>query len=44
MWRQGRLTVRVSMGLELAVSDPADLARQQMVTPGFGDLPQLLTG
>jgi predicted amidohydrolase YtcJ len=37
MWRQGRLTVRVSMGLELAVSDPADLARQQMVTPGFGD-------
>jgi predicted amidohydrolase YtcJ len=37
MWRQGRLTVRVSIGLELAVSDPADLARQQMVTPGFGD-------
>jgi predicted amidohydrolase YtcJ len=37
MWQQGRLTVRVSMGLELAVSDPADLARQQMVTPGFGD-------
>lgn len=37
MWRQGRLTVRVSMGLELAVSDPADLARQQVVTPGFGD-------
>jgi hypothetical protein len=37
MWRQGRLTVRVSLGLELAVSYPADLARQQMVTPGFGD-------
>lgn len=37
IWRQGRLTVRVSLGLELAVSDPADLARQQMVTPGFGD-------
>jgi predicted amidohydrolase YtcJ len=37
MWRQGRLTGRVSLGLELAVSDPADLARQQMVTPGFGD-------
>jgi predicted amidohydrolase YtcJ len=36
-WRQGRLTVRVSLGLELAVSDPAELARQQMVTPGFGD-------
>ena len=25
------------MGLELAVSGPADLTRQQMVTPGFGD-------
>jgi predicted amidohydrolase YtcJ len=37
MWRQGRLTLRVSMGLELAVSDPADLARQQIVTPPFGD-------
>ena len=37
MWRQGRLTVRVSMGLELAVSDPAGLARAQIVTPGFGD-------
>jgi predicted amidohydrolase YtcJ len=37
MWRQGRLTVRVSMGLELAGSDPADLVRQQIVTPGFGD-------
>ena len=37
MWRQGRLTIRVSMGLELAVSDPAGLARAQIVTPGFGD-------
>ena len=37
MWRQGRLTIRVSMGLELAVSDPAGLAREQIVTPGFGD-------
>src|SRR5207302_3027100 len=37
MWRQGRLTVRVSMGLELAGSDPTDLVRQQIVTPGFGD-------
>src|SRR5882762_9229452 len=34
VWQQGRLTVRVSMGLELAVSDPAELARQQVVTPG----------
>ena len=25
------------MGLELAVSDPADVARQQIVTPPFGD-------
>jgi hypothetical protein len=25
------------MGLELAVSDPPDLARQQIVTPAFGD-------
>jgi predicted amidohydrolase YtcJ len=38
MWRQGRLTVRVSMGLELpGAGDPAGLARQQGVTPGFGD-------
>ena len=37
MWRQGRLTIRVSIGLELAVSDPAGLAREQIVTPGFGD-------
>jgi predicted amidohydrolase YtcJ len=37
MWRQGRLTIRVSMGLELAVTDPAGLAREQIVTPGFGD-------
>jgi len=38
MWRQGRLTVRVSMGLELPdASDPTGLVRQQVVTPGFGD-------
>ena len=38
MWRQGRLTARVSMGLELPdASDPAGLVRQQGVTPGFGD-------
>src|SRR5438477_10227603 len=37
VWRQGRLTVRVSMGLELAGSDPTDLLRQRVVTPGFGD-------
>src|SRR5258706_9518633 len=38
MWRQGRLTLRVSMGLELPdAGDPAGLVRQQGVTPGFGD-------
>ena len=38
MWRQGRLTVRVSMGLELPdAGDPAGLVRQQGVTPGSGD-------
>lgn len=38
MARQGRLTVRVSMGLDLPdASDPAGLLRQQGVTPGFGD-------
>src|ERR1700693_4962542 len=38
MWRQGRFTVRVSMGLELPdAGDPGGLARQQVVTPGFGD-------
>lgn len=37
IWRKGQLTVRVSMGLELAVSDPLGMARQQIVTPGFGD-------
>jgi hypothetical protein len=38
MWRQRRLTLRVSMGLELPdASDPAGLVRQQGVTPGFGD-------
>src|SRR5438105_5207812 len=33
MWRQGRLTIRISMGLELIGSDPADLVRAQGVTP-----------
>jgi hypothetical protein len=38
MWRQGRLTLRVSMGLDLPdATDPAGLLRQQGVTPGFGD-------
>jgi predicted amidohydrolase YtcJ len=38
MWRQGRLTLRVSMGLDLPdASDPAVLLRQQGMTPGFGD-------
>ena len=38
MWRQGRLTVRVSMGLELPdASNPVGLVRDQGVTPGFGD-------
>ncbi len=38
MWRQGRLTLRVSMGLDLPdASDPAGLLREQGVTPGFGD-------
>ena len=39
MRQQERLTVRVSMGLELAAdtSDPGALLRQQGVTPGFGD-------
>ncbi|MDP8988684.1 MAG: amidohydrolase [Acidobacteriota bacterium] len=38
MWRQQRLTLRVSMGLELPDrNDPAALLRQQVVTPGFGD-------
>jgi len=38
MWRQGRLTVRVSMGLDLPdAEDPAGLLRRQGVTPGFGD-------
>jgi predicted amidohydrolase YtcJ len=38
MWRQGRLTIRISMGLELPdAGDPAGLVRQQVVTPGFGD-------
>ena len=38
MWRQGRLTLRISMGLDLPdATDPAGLLRQQGVTPGFGD-------
>jgi predicted amidohydrolase YtcJ len=38
MWRQGKLTVRVSMGLDLPdATDPAGLLRAQGVTPGFGD-------
>jgi predicted amidohydrolase YtcJ len=38
MWRQGQLTVRVSMGLELPdASNPVGLVREQGVTPGFGD-------
>jgi predicted amidohydrolase YtcJ len=38
MWRQGRLTVRVSMGVDLPdADDPAGLLRAQGVTPGFGD-------
>lgn len=38
MWRQGKLTVRVSMGLDLPdATDPAALLREQGVTPGFGD-------
>lgn len=38
MWQQGKLTVRVSMGIDLPDrNDPAALLRQQGVTPGFGD-------
>jgi len=38
MWWQGRLTVRISMGLELPdAGDPAGLVRQQGVMPAFGD-------
>jgi predicted amidohydrolase YtcJ len=38
MWRQGRLTVRISMGVDLPdATDPAALLREQIVTPGFGD-------
>ena len=37
MWREGRMTIRVSMGLELIGGDPVDLARAQGVTPPFGD-------
>jgi len=37
-WQQGRLTLRVSMGMDLPDrADPASWARQQGVTPGFGD-------
>ena len=37
MWRQGRLTLRISMGLELIGGEPADLVRAQGVMPPFGD-------
>src|SRR5215467_12743831 len=38
MWSQGKLTARISMGLELPDgADPAGLVRQQGMTPGFGD-------
>src|SRR5215470_13447839 len=37
MWQQGRLTIRVSMGVELIGGDPLELVRAQGVTPGFGD-------
>jgi len=38
MWQQGRLTVRVSMGIDLPdLNDPLALLRQQGVAPGFGD-------
>jgi predicted amidohydrolase YtcJ len=38
MWQQGRLSLRVSMGLDLPdATDPAGLLRLQGVGPGFGD-------
>src|ERR1700688_1754859 len=38
MWRQERLTLRVSMGMDLPdANDPAVLLREHGVTPGFGD-------
>src|SRR5262249_3128084 len=38
MWQQGKLTVRVSMGVDLPdAADPAGLLRAQGMTPGFGD-------
>jgi len=38
MWRQGRLTLRISMGIDLPnLNDPAGLLRDQGVTPDFGD-------
>ena len=38
MWREGKLTLRVSMGMDLPDrADPASWARQQGVTPWFGD-------
>src|SRR5258707_9363374 len=37
MWRQGRLTLRVSMGLELPdAGDPAGLVAHQVGAPGVG--------
>ena len=38
MWREGKLTLRISMGMDLPDrADPASWARQQGVTPWFGD-------
>lgn len=38
VWQQGKLTVRVAMGLDLPdATDPAGLLRRQGVSTGFGD-------
>jgi hypothetical protein len=38
MWQQGKLTLRISMGLDLPdATGPANALRQQVVVPGFGD-------
>ena len=38
MWQQGKLTVRIAMGLDLPdATDPAGLLRQQGAASGFGD-------
>jgi predicted amidohydrolase YtcJ len=38
VWQQGKLTMRISMGLDLPDPiDPAGLLRQQGAGPGFGD-------